>query len=244
MEARPASAWSTGRRRTSTADQPLPRPGGSWRGTDVWSGADWIRLRCRAGHNCISSPEVVVRTSVQQRGRRLRPGLLPHQRPQHVAAGRRGLRHRLRPRRAAGDLPRPPRQHAAQPGRPDGRPARAAPRLRALLRVRRREPARAPPRCAALAGRALARQALWQASRAVRPRARRRGPDALPVDELVAFALEAYPRRAAAARVARLGLRRRDRRRPLALVPPVRRDRRGAPPARPPRPPALALGGV
>lgn len=31
-----------------------------------WSGAEWLEGRCRAGHNVISSPEVVVRGSVQQ----------------------------------------------------------------------------------------------------------------------------------------------------------------------------------
>jgi glycosyltransferase involved in cell wall biosynthesis len=44
---------------------PIPRPG-RWRGTRVWSGEDWIRIRCRSGHGCISSPEAVVRTSVQR----------------------------------------------------------------------------------------------------------------------------------------------------------------------------------
>jgi hypothetical protein len=37
-----------------------------WRGTKVWHGEDWIRIRCRSGHGCISSPEAVVRTSVQR----------------------------------------------------------------------------------------------------------------------------------------------------------------------------------
>jgi len=44
---------------------PLPRAD-RWRGTKVWSGEEWIRLRCRSGHGCISSPEAVVRTSVQR----------------------------------------------------------------------------------------------------------------------------------------------------------------------------------
>ncbi len=37
------------------------------RGARVQKGRDWIRLRCRSGHSCISSPEAVVRTSVQMR---------------------------------------------------------------------------------------------------------------------------------------------------------------------------------
>lgn len=35
-------------------------------GSKVWRGVDWIEGRCRTGQNVISSPEVVVRTSVQQ----------------------------------------------------------------------------------------------------------------------------------------------------------------------------------
>ncbi len=46
--------------------RPLPEAAGRWRTTKVWSGADWIRIRCRSTYNCISSPEVVVRSSVQR----------------------------------------------------------------------------------------------------------------------------------------------------------------------------------
>ncbi|MGH2853452.1 MAG: glycosyltransferase family A protein [Solirubrobacteraceae bacterium] len=46
--------------------RPLPEPSGRWRATKVWSGADWARIRCRSTYNCISSPEVVVRGSVQR----------------------------------------------------------------------------------------------------------------------------------------------------------------------------------
>jgi len=33
----------------------------------IWTGRDWIAQRCRSATNCISSPEVVVRTSLQHR---------------------------------------------------------------------------------------------------------------------------------------------------------------------------------
>ena len=46
--------------------RPLPEPSGRWRTTKVWRGEDWIRLRCRSGYNCISSPEALARTSVQR----------------------------------------------------------------------------------------------------------------------------------------------------------------------------------
>jgi len=47
-------------------DRPLPTGSSRWRGTDVHAGEDWIRMRCRSGYNPISSPEVVVRNSVQR----------------------------------------------------------------------------------------------------------------------------------------------------------------------------------
>lgn len=53
-----APYWHTG--------EPVPSGKGHWHGTTVWSGVDWIGTRCRSGYNCISSPEVVVRNSVQQ----------------------------------------------------------------------------------------------------------------------------------------------------------------------------------
>src|SRR5262249_41041608 len=49
-----------------TAEDMSPsRPAGRWRGTKIWSGTDWLRIRCRSTYNCISSPAVVVRRSVQ-----------------------------------------------------------------------------------------------------------------------------------------------------------------------------------
>ena len=42
-----------------------------------WSGADWLRLRCHAGYNVITSPEVVVRGEIQRAAGGYRPEL-PH----------------------------------------------------------------------------------------------------------------------------------------------------------------------
>lgn len=42
-----------------------------------WSGADWLRLRCYAGYNVITSPEVVVRGDIQRIAGGYRPEL-PH----------------------------------------------------------------------------------------------------------------------------------------------------------------------
>jgi hypothetical protein len=53
--------------RTRTMQAPRrSRRADRWRSTKVWRGPAWIRLRCRSGHNCISSPEAVVRGSVQR----------------------------------------------------------------------------------------------------------------------------------------------------------------------------------
>ncbi|HEV7771233.1 MAG TPA: glycosyltransferase family A protein [Solirubrobacterales bacterium] len=67
MGARPAVGMVYGHAPYFESGRPLPRVTERWRGTTVWPGREWIRQRCRAGHNCISSPEVVVRTSVQRR---------------------------------------------------------------------------------------------------------------------------------------------------------------------------------
>ena len=43
-----------------TEGEPLPPMTARWSGTRVWSGRDWLRLRCRTAQNCISSPEAIV----------------------------------------------------------------------------------------------------------------------------------------------------------------------------------------
>ncbi len=66
MEERPGVGMVYGRTAYAYSDRPLPQPSTRWRGTRVWRGRDWISTRCRSGYNCISSPEVVVRTRVQR----------------------------------------------------------------------------------------------------------------------------------------------------------------------------------
>jgi len=173
-------------------DQALPTPSGRWRGTDVWAGADWIRMRCRTGYNCISSPEVVVRNSVQRMvggydARCLHSSDLnmwlriaavadvaylrgADQAVYHIHPGsmlrgsQTGPMHDLRERRKAFDAF----------FESSGARLADAERLRAL------------------AGRALARQALWRASRTV-DRGLSDGRDALAPGEGMAFALEVCP---------------------------------------------------
>jgi len=55
-----------GRALLAREGRPLPEPAGRWRATAVWHGGEWIERRCRSAHNCISSPEVLVRRSVQR----------------------------------------------------------------------------------------------------------------------------------------------------------------------------------
>jgi hypothetical protein len=191
MEAEPGVGMVYGRPLLARAGRPMPAPAGRWRGTDIWRGSDWIRSRCRNAHNCISSPEVVVRTSVQRavggydpacfhtsdlnmwlriaavsdiayvRGV---PQALYRIHPGSMLRSQEGPMVDLRERRAAFD----------------SFFAACAPEL---------DPA---GDLQAMAGRALARQALWRASRAF-DRGLVDGPDALPVDELIAFALDVHP---------------------------------------------------
>jgi glycosyl transferase family 2 len=187
MEEHPNVGLVYGRAPYMRDGEPLPDTGGTWRGTDVWAGADWIRERCRTAQNCISSPEVVVRTSVHRAVGDYDPACthssdlnlwmraaavsdvayiqgVPQALYRVAATGM--LRSNTSPtvdlveRRKAFDS-----FFAA-----GGRDLRGAERLRTM------------------AGRALARQALWRASRAVD-----RNLATVPVDELVAFALDVDP---------------------------------------------------
>jgi Glycosyl transferase family 2 len=67
MEQHPSVGMTYGHAPYFETGKPLPKLGRRWWGTKVWPGPQWIEKRCRSGHNCISSPEVVVRTSTQQK---------------------------------------------------------------------------------------------------------------------------------------------------------------------------------
>jgi Glycosyl transferase family 2 len=67
MESHPEVGLTYGRAVHFESGRPLPDLDRRWRGTKIRRGEDWIRIRCRMGHNCIASPEAVVRTSVQRR---------------------------------------------------------------------------------------------------------------------------------------------------------------------------------
>jgi GT2 family glycosyltransferase len=64
MEARPNVAFVYGH--PIDFDGPVPEARQRVRGWTIWSGAEWIAGRCRRATNCIRSPEVVMRASVQR----------------------------------------------------------------------------------------------------------------------------------------------------------------------------------
>ena len=168
----------------------LPPNTGTWRATDVWTGRDWIRRRCRTAQNCISSPEVVVRTAVQREvggyDERCRhtsdlnmwlrvaavsdiaylrgvPQALYRVHADSMLRSEHSALRDLRERRLAFDC----FFDGTGAALPDATELRA------------------------MAGRAMARQALWRASRSY-DRGLVTGPDAEPVDDLIAFALDVY----------------------------------------------------
>ena len=191
MEENPAVGLVYGRPQFF-APGPQPQPESTrWRGTAIWSGKRWIERRCRAAHNCIASPEAVVRTSVQRAVGGYDPACY------HTS----DLNMWLRIAAVAdvayvrGAVQAMYRIHAGSMLRSDADPM-------VDLRERRngfeRFFAAAGSGLEGRAGmeravrRTLARQALWQASRAY-DRGELDGPDAAPVDALVEFALETCP---------------------------------------------------
>jgi glycosyltransferase involved in cell wall biosynthesis len=192
FESHPGVGLVYGHAQYFESDDVPPRIRTRWRGTRVQSGHDWIRLRCRSGHGCISSPEAVVRTSVQRAVGFYDPAC------QHTSDAHLWMRIA-----AVADIGyvRGATQALYR--------IHADSMLRSMLGaeggqvvdlVERRTgfelffsgPGAALPEAAemrALAERTLARQALWKASRAY-DRGEVEGPGAVPVEALIDFALE------------------------------------------------------
>jgi hypothetical protein len=190
METHPEVGMVYGRAPYFREDRGIPITSGVWRGTDVWRGADWIRLRCRSGHNCISSPEAVVRTSVARAVGGYDPACT------HASDLNMWLRiAALCDVAYVRGVPQAIyRIHATSMLRSAHTPMRdlkerwkafssffasSGPVLEDAAELR------------TLAARALARQALWRASRAI-DRELVTGPDAVDIDAFVAFALDVY----------------------------------------------------
>ncbi len=77
LEERPDIGFVYGRAVNWTDGRPRPPARTVPTGTTVWSGQEWLRIVCGLGHSVVSSPEVVVRTSLQQQIGGYRPEL-PH----------------------------------------------------------------------------------------------------------------------------------------------------------------------
>jgi glycosyltransferase involved in cell wall biosynthesis len=209
----------------SNDERPIARSGVPR--VDRWDGSDWIAQRCKTATSCISSPEVVVRTSLQTEIGGYRDDL------PHSADVEMWLRFA-----ANGDV--------AYLGRVDQALYRKHPNsmMRTtfadpLIDLQQRKAAfdavfdsypgriRNAEASRALAHRALAREALWRACRAFD-----RGQlEQVRVDDLEAFAFETYP---AAAKLRqsvglrwrrRLGMRRCQQLQPVILSPLVHRAR-------------------
>jgi len=155
----------------------------------IWKGRDWISQRCRTATNCISSPEVVVRTSLQHRvgGYRID---LPH-------SGDLEMWLRLAAHADVAFLGGVDqayyRMHAASMARTRfTTPAADLRQRKAAFDAVFEDHGRFldnPSRLRAQAGRALAREALWAACHGMD----RMQMDAAAVAELEAFALGADP---------------------------------------------------
>ncbi|MFC7491313.1 MULTISPECIES: glycosyltransferase family 2 protein [unclassified Knoellia] len=66
LDAHPGVGFAYGYAVRFRDGEPLPLPRTEPRGWSVWSGSDWLDRRFRLARSGISSPEVVVRTEVQQ----------------------------------------------------------------------------------------------------------------------------------------------------------------------------------
>jgi hypothetical protein len=192
MEREPGVGMVYGHAPYFEAEKPQPRRGRRWRGTKVWSGAEWIRLRCHAGHNCISSPEVVVRASTQ--------ATVGGYDPECTHASDLNMWLRIA---AVADIAYVQgtaqalyRVHAdsmlrSAMGSADGALTDLRERRTAFERFFSLVPGDGGldlPGLERAARRTLARQALWQASRGTD-----RDDPTVPVDDLIAFALETCP---------------------------------------------------
>jgi hypothetical protein len=191
METHPGVGMAYGRALFAREGRPLPTPQGRWRTTDIWPGHAWLKRRCRNATNVISSPEVVVRTSIQKAvgGYDARcfhtSDLNMWLRIAAVSdvAFVRGVPQAIY------------RIHADSMLRSDAGPMVDLRERRAAFDCFFEAVGDELPGAAdlhATATRALARQALWRASRAY-DRDLVTGRDALPVRELVAFALDVHP---------------------------------------------------
>jgi glycosyltransferase involved in cell wall biosynthesis len=67
LDAHPEVGFVYGRAHWFTDGEPLPDPRNRLRGWSVWPGKWWLERRFRQAENPITSPEIIVRTSLQKR---------------------------------------------------------------------------------------------------------------------------------------------------------------------------------
>ena len=166
---------------------PSPSDRTEIRGWSVWTGNWWIERRFRAGVNCITSPEVMVRTSLQKRvgGYDLR---LPH-------SGDLEMWMRLAAHADVGYVRGVDQAFYRVHGHNMTRvrtPLVDLRQRRLAFDVMLETCASALPDAARLSGivhRKLSQEALWRAARAYD----RGRTGQIPVDELIAFALDCWP---------------------------------------------------
>lgn len=195
LEAHPEVGLVYGHAQYFESDDPPPRFRTRWRGTRIQPGHDWIRLRCKSGHGCISSPEAVVRTSVQREVGQYDPAC------EHASDANMWLRIAAVSDVAyvKGATQALYRIHSdsmlrSMFGSKGGELVDLRERRTAFERFFAGSAAALPDadKMRATVARTFARQALWKASRAY-DRGRVAGPDAVPVDELIGFALQTSP---------------------------------------------------
>jgi glycosyltransferase involved in cell wall biosynthesis len=187
MDANPRIGFVYGHAAWWHDEQPLPEPRLEGKGVTVWPGLDWLEIMCQRGYNVISSPEVVVRTSIQQRIGGYLPEL-PHTGDAEMwmrfalhgdVAYLKGVDqafYRIHGTQMTND--RVPYVDLIQrKAAYDALFAAYEPQIPDAARLRRR------------AGRTMAKEALWRACRAYE----RRRMHNTPIAELVEFARAAYP---------------------------------------------------
>jgi glycosyltransferase involved in cell wall biosynthesis len=187
MEANPSVGFVYGHALRWETDKPKPATRLESTGVTVFGGLEWLTGLCRLGYNVIASPEVVVRTSLQQALGGYKPELphtgdvemwmrfAAHADVGYVKGADQAL-YRIHGTQMTND--RVPYLDLVQrKAAYDAVFDEFGDRIPGADGLRRR------------AGRAMAKQALWRACRAYE----RRRMDSTPIDELVAFAADAYP---------------------------------------------------
>ena len=187
MEGNPAVGLVYGHAPWFQDGEPLPTARTNVTDVKVWKGLEWLDIVCRRGSNVISSPEVVVRTSLQQAIGGYRADL------PHTADAEMWMRFAVHSDIAhlRGVDQAFYRIHAAQMSTSRVPYVDLVHRKAAYDAVFDVYANRIPDagRLSRHANRKMAREALWRACRAYE----RRRMDSTPIAELVAFAESAYP---------------------------------------------------